>query len=92
VFCDKGVLASDFGLRYDRTVGLNLASPTEFERANETAEEIVATALADMRAEGLAEGEIEIVRSGDFRFLGQVYELSMPLPDRPLVEDDAPTP
>jgi N-methylhydantoinase A len=29
-------------------------------------------------------------RSADFRFLGQAFELTMRLPDRPLTRDDAP--
>ena len=90
VFCAKGVLASDFVLRYDRTVGLNLAKPDHIEDVSKIADEMVATAIADMGAEGFADEDIHVARSGDFRFLGQVYELSLPLPDRALTEQDAP--
>jgi N-methylhydantoinase A len=41
-----------------------------------------------MRAEGFTDEEIITARSADFRFEGQVYELTLPLPDRPLTTED----
>ena len=41
-----------------------------------------------MRAEGFADGDIDLRRSADFRFLGQSYELTLPLSDAPLRAED----
>jgi N-methylhydantoinase A len=89
VFCALGVLASDFVVRQDQTVGWDLSRPAEVGRVNEVADRLVEQALADMRGEGFSNDEIELSRSGDFRFAGQIYELTMPLPDRALSEQDA---
>jgi N-methylhydantoinase A len=43
-----------------------------------------------MRLEGFEEDALSITRSSDFRFLGQVYELTMRLPNRELTADDGP--
>jgi N-methylhydantoinase A len=51
---------------------------------------MIAQAIADAREEGIDEDDLQIERSGDFRFLGQVYEVNVPLPARDLTPDDAP--
>ena len=43
-----------------------------------------------MKEEGFPEDKIKISVSADFRFRGQYYELSVPLPSRPLTNEDAP--
>jgi len=90
VFCALGLLAADFVLRYDQTVGWDLSKTDEVEGVNAVAERMVAAGRSDMVEEGFPEDDIEIQRSADFRFIGQAYELTMPLPDRPLAADDAP--
>ena len=42
-----------------------------------------------MLDEGFPEDQIEIQRTADIRFQGQEYELTLPMPARPLTEDDA---
>ncbi|MCW3063806.1 MAG: hydantoinase/oxoprolinase family protein, partial [Solirubrobacterales bacterium] len=89
VFCALGVLASDFVLRNDQGVGWDLSKPDGVERVNEIGERMVVDARREMAAEGFADDEIDIARSADLRFQGQEYELTLPLPDRPLTVDDA---
>lgn len=90
VFSALGLLASDFVLRYDQTVGWDLSRVDEVDQVNELADRLIEKGRADMRNEGFSDDDIEIVRSADFRFLGQSYELTLPLPDRPLTPEDAP--
>jgi N-methylhydantoinase A len=91
VFCALGVLASDFVLRNDQGVGLDLSKPDGLERVNQIAERMVADARDAMASEGFGAGEIEISRSADLRFQGQEYELTLPLPDRALEPADLDT-
>lgn len=88
VFCALGVLSSDFVLRQDETVDWRLADTTHVNRINAVAERLIKQATDAMRAEGFSDEDIEITHSGDFRFEGQVYELSMALPSRPLTPED----
>jgi N-methylhydantoinase A len=90
VFCALGLLAADVVSRYDRTVAWDLSNPEQIERVNAVAEDLLQDARAEIRAEGFADDEIEIVRSADFRFLGQAFELTMELEDRSLRAGDAP--
>jgi N-methylhydantoinase A len=90
VFCALGLLEADVVIRHDRTVAWDLSRPEDIARVNAIGEELVEQARAEMRAEGFADDEIEIVRSADFRFLGQAFELTMRLPNRPLAPEDAP--
>jgi N-methylhydantoinase A len=89
VFCALGLLEADVVIRHDRTVAWDLSRPEDTARVNAIGEELVEHARAEMRAEGFAYEDIEIVRSADFRFLGQAFELTMRLPNRPLAPDDA---
>jgi N-methylhydantoinase A len=90
VFCARGLLVSDFVLRNDQTLQSGLAGEGEVERINEAARSLVAVGQESMRGEGFGDEEIEIARSGDFQFAGQVHALPMPLPDRELSGTDVP--
>lgn len=90
VFCALGLLSADFVLRYDQTVSWDLSKADEVARVNEVADRLIESGRVDMRNEGFGDDEIEISRGADFRFIGQSYELTMTLPDRPLTGDDAP--
>lgn len=90
VFCALGVLASDYVVRNDQGVGFDLSKPEGIGRVNEIADRMVEEATAEMANEGFSGSEIEVQRSADFRFQGQEYELTIPLPDRPLTAEDAP--
>jgi N-methylhydantoinase A len=88
VFCALGLLASDFVVRNDQGVGLDLSKADGLDRVNEIAKRMVADAHREMSEEGFADDEITIACSADLRFQGQEYELTLPLPDRPLTPAD----
>ncbi len=90
VFCARGLLAGDFVLRYDQSANWYLGDTTQVDRVNALARQMVAGALADMHAEGFGEGEIAVSRRGDFQFPGQVFQLSMQVPEA-LTAADAST-
>lgn len=88
-FSAYGVLIADYVRQYDRTVNWVLSDPSQVDAVNAVAREMIDGALADAAEEGIAAEDLEIERSGDFRFLGQVYEVNVPLPDRDLASEDA---
>ena len=88
VFCALGLLASDFVVRNDQGVGMDLSNADGLERINEIAERMVTEAHSSMSDEGFDDAEIEILRSADLRFQGQEYELTLPMPGRALAADD----
>ncbi len=90
VFCALGLLSSDYVMRNDQGVGWDLSKPDGVGRVNEIAEQMVADAITEMESEGFAREDIIVQRTADLRFHGQAYELTLPMPDRTLVEDDAP--
>jgi N-methylhydantoinase A len=90
VFCARGLLTSDFVIRSDRTIQAPLATAAEIDRINEVGRELAEAGRRAMAEEGFAPEEIEVSRSGDFQFAGQVHALPMPLPDRDLTPDDVP--
>jgi N-methylhydantoinase A len=89
VFCALGLLSADFVMRNDQGVGWDLSKVDGVDRVNQIADEMVASAREGMLAEGFGPDQIEIQRSGDFRYAGQVYELTVPLSDEPLTAEDA---
>jgi N-methylhydantoinase A len=80
VFCARGLLVSDFILREDQTVQSMLGTEEEVIRVNEVGREMVAAAVAEMRTEGFSEEEMQITRSADFQFAGQVHALPISMP------------
>lgn len=90
VFCARGLLASDFVIRSDKTIQAQLATSAEIDRINEAGRTLSAAGQQKMAEEGFTSDQISIRRSGDFQFAGQVHALSMPLPDRDLTPDDVP--
>jgi N-methylhydantoinase A len=89
VFCALGLLSSDYMMRNDQGVGWDLSKPDGVGRVNEIAEQMVADAISQMQSEGFARDDIVLQRTADLRFHGQAYELTLPMPDRTLTEDDA---
>ncbi|MGH2968012.1 MAG: hydantoinase/oxoprolinase family protein [Solirubrobacteraceae bacterium] len=87
-FSAYGVLIADYVRQYERTVGWNLSDGSQAAHVNEVAAAMITQAVDEARSEGIAEEELQIERSGDFRFLGQVYEVSVPLPDRDFTPED----
>jgi N-methylhydantoinase A len=89
VFCALGLLSADFILRADQAAAWDLGRPDEAERVSVLADRMITNAREAMLAEGFDEEQLTVRRSGDFRFQGQSYELTMPLPDRALTPADA---
>lgn len=90
VFCARGLLVSDFMLRFDRSIHSLLKTPEELERVNTTVRELIDNARAELRAEGFEPAQIAVSRSADFQYAGQVHALPIPVPDRDITEADLP--
>ena len=84
VFCALGLLGSDFVMRTDRGVGWDLSKPQGVTNVNEIAANMMADAISQMRDQGFSEDQIEIRCSGDFRYTGQTFELTLQLSNDPL--------
>jgi N-methylhydantoinase A len=89
VFCALGLLSSDYVMRNDQGVGWDLSKPEGVDRVNGIADRMVIDAIAQMESEGFGRDQIDVARSGDLRFHGQAYELTLPMPARALTQDDA---
>jgi N-methylhydantoinase A len=88
-FSAYGVMIADYVRQYDRTVNWMLSDPDRVDEVNEAATEMLAHAVADAAREGIARADLVIERSGDLRFMGQVYEVPVPLPNREFRPGDA---
>ncbi len=62
----------------------DLSNLAQLDDVNALAARMEAETRAEMRAEGFLDADIEVQRSADCRFVGQSYELNLPLPARPL--------
>ena len=90
-FSAQGVLMADYVRQYNRTVNWIIADGSQVERVNQTLEEIRAAAIEDARRDGVSEDALSFSVSGDGCFAGQVWEITVPLPDRPLTAEDGAT-
>jgi N-methylhydantoinase A len=90
VFCARGLLASDFVLRYDQTVQSGLDSEESLGRINELYNGMIETGRDEMRREGFADDAIVFDRTVDMQFAGQVHALPIAIPDRELTAGDVP--
>ena len=90
VFCARGLLASDFVLRYDRTVQSGLGDPGALERINALYKEMIETGRGEMRGEGFEDEAIAVQRTVDMQYPGQVHALPIAIEDRDLTAADVP--
>ncbi len=88
VFSAFGVLTADYVRRYSQTVEWDLADAGDYVRVNERRQAMLDRATAEAAIDGFGPEECRLEWIGEFRFQGQVYEVPMPLPDRPLSEAD----
>ena len=88
-FSAYGVLTADYVRQYNRTVNWALDDPSQAGQVNAALDEMLAQACADALSENIDADALEIERRGDFRFLGQVHEVSQPIPDGPLTATNA---
>jgi N-methylhydantoinase A/oxoprolinase/acetone carboxylase beta subunit len=77
-----GLLAAEVRFDVARTYQRRI-DEVETERLAAIYDEMTAQAMAVVR-ESAVEGRIQVVRSADARYLGQGYELNVPLPGGPL--------
>lgn len=87
-FSAYGVLTADYVRQYNRTVNWSLDDPSQVDQINHALDAMLSQARADAESENLDVDALEIERSGDFRFLGQVHEVSQPLANRPFTRED----
>ena len=90
VFCAQGLLSADYMRRYDQTVSWDLDHEGGENEVNKVIEDLCKLGTKEMLEEGFAAEQISINVTADFRFQGQYYELSVPLPAHPLTWEDAP--
>lgn len=88
-FSAFGVLTADYVRQYQRTVNWQLDDPAQAEHVNAIVADMLAQVAADAESENIPVDQLEIERSGEFRFLGQVHQVSVPLPDRLFTPADA---
>lgn len=81
VFCARGLLAADSVVRVDQSVNWSLSDETQVARVNAAGDKLARQAMATMRADGFTDADVTVTRRGDFQFPGQVFQLSMRLPD-----------
>jgi N-methylhydantoinase A len=91
VFSAFGVSTADYVRRYSRTVEWSLERPEGVERVNVYRSDMLSRAREEALIDGFDDDSVSYSFTGEFRFEGQVYEVSIPLPNRPLDEDDALT-
>ena len=91
VFCALGLLASDFVMRTDRGVGWDLSKPQGAENVSEIAASMMAQATQQMTEQGFSAEQVDLRCSGDFRYMGQTFELTLSLPNERIHADQAAT-
>ena len=79
---------ADYVRQYNRTINWMMIDGSQVTRINSIIEEMKAQALADAATDGLAADQLDFAISGDGCFAGQVWEITVPLPNRPLTEAD----
>ena len=87
-FSAQGVLMADYVRQYNRTINWMMVDGSQVTRINAIIDEMKAQALADAASDGLAADQLDFAINGDGCFAGQVWEITVPLPKRPLTEAD----
>jgi N-methylhydantoinase A len=89
ILCAYGLLVADLRTDFSRTQVAS-AVPESLPDINQTFAELQRAAEDWFVREGLAEADRRVRRMADMRYVGQNYELSIELPNRPLTADDLP--
>jgi N-methylhydantoinase A len=77
-FSANGLVHADSRRSYVRTVNWNVLRESP-DHARRTYAELVEEARTDLHADGFADDAIEMTIEGDFKFLGQAFEVTMPV-------------
>ena len=83
----RGLLMADFRKDYVKTY-LRKLDGMDFEELNAVFGQVEREAFGDMVAEHIPADRVSIVRTADVRYIGQGYELEIPVPRRRLREED----
>jgi len=89
VFSGRGLLSADFKLRSDRTLMWNFDDLDRLAEINQEISEFVDGIVADLAADGFDPARFRVERHADLKYSGQVFELSVPMPDV-ITEDTVP--
>lgn len=82
-----GLLTTD--LKYDAiATQFTLSTAPDLKRLNADIERLEGDVRAQLLSDGINEGEIEISRGVDLRYVGQGYELRVPLPEGEISEEN----
>jgi N-methylhydantoinase A len=89
VFSAFGVLLAKFVRRYSRSVDLSLADPSVPDDVAAIRADMTRIAVDEAMAGGIAAEDCTFEWGADLRFMGQTFEIGVPLPDGPLTAQDA---
>lgn len=87
-FSAQGVLMADYVRQYNRTVNWMMVNSAEVPRVNAILAQIRAEAVRDADRDGISLEQLTFSVTGEGCFAGQVWEITVPLPDRALTEQD----
>ncbi|EKN70992.1 5-oxoprolinase (ATP-hydrolyzing) [Neobacillus bataviensis LMG 21833] len=87
VFSAYGLLWSDNIRSFAQTVNWNV-NLGETEEINDLLNGLVEQAKDALHSNGFAEENIQVIKEGDFKFSGQAFEITIPLPDGNITADD----
>jgi N-methylhydantoinase A len=88
VFSALGLLLAKFVRRYSRSVDLSLGDSAVPDIVAKTREEMTRVASEEAIAGGIKPGDCILQWGGELKFVGQTFEISVPLPSRPLTAED----
>jgi N-methylhydantoinase A len=87
VFSAYGLLWSDNIRSFAQTVNWNVNKGL-VEEINKTYRDLVDNAKSSLHSNGFTDENIEVIKEGDFKFAGQAFEITIPLPSHDLTEED----
>ncbi|MFA4927114.1 MAG: hydantoinase/oxoprolinase family protein [Patulibacter sp.] len=88
VFCAFGLLTADFVRRYSTSVEIALGADVDPDAINAIRARLVAQAQEELRATGLDPQAATLEWEAGVRFLGQVWEITVPIGADDLTADD----
>ncbi|HEY2053743.1 MAG TPA: hydantoinase/oxoprolinase family protein [Solirubrobacterales bacterium] len=87
VFSAYGMAASDVGIT--ETASVPMIAPFDGARVTEAFEAIEAKVSEELSSNNIDEADMELVRTIELRYRGQIHEVPVPVPSGTLSDDDA---
>jgi len=87
VFSAYGLQFADSTRSYVQTVNWNLRLG-DIDRVNEALDRLSEDARRNLLRDGFPDDAVKVIREGDCKFTGQAFEITIPIPDRALTDDD----